>query len=62
MTQDSANTGGNALSVAPATASPANDANPEFLDAAGLHARFGIKRSLEVREDSGPRNKGNKRQ
>jgi hypothetical protein len=31
-------------STAPATASPATD--PEFLDAAGLQARFGIKRSL----------------
>ena len=45
MTQSTPNTGGNALTtVAPLTASAANDA--EFLDAAGLQARFGIKRSL----------------
>ena len=30
--------------VVPVRASPAND--PEFVDAAGLQARFGIKRSL----------------
>jgi len=30
--------------IAPVTASPANDA--EFVDAPGLQARFGIKRSL----------------
>ena len=39
------NKGGNALTtVAPVTASPTNDA--EFVDAPGLQARFGIKRSL----------------
>ncbi len=36
----------NAFTIAPATASPVNDADPEFLDATGLQARFGIKRSL----------------
>jgi hypothetical protein len=36
--------GGTAHTTAPVTASPANDA--EFVDAAGLQARFGIKRSL----------------
>ena len=46
MIPNTANTGGNALSVAPVTASPANGADPEFLDAAGITARFGLKRSL----------------
>ncbi len=36
--------GGPAYTTAPVTASPANDA--EFVDALGLHLRFGIKRSL----------------
>jgi hypothetical protein len=36
--------GGPAYTTAPVTASPANDA--EFVDAPGLQARFGIKRSL----------------
>ena len=35
---------GNAETVAPIIASPTNDA--EFVDAPGLQARFGIKRSL----------------
>lgn len=35
---------GTAHTTAPVKASPANDA--EFVDAAGLHSRFGIKRSL----------------
>jgi hypothetical protein len=35
---------GTAHTTAPVQASPANDA--EFVDAAGLQARFGIKRSL----------------
>jgi hypothetical protein len=43
--KNSKNKGGNALTtVAPVTASPASDA--EFVDAPGLQARFGIKRSL----------------
>ena len=43
--KNSKNTGGNALTtVAPVAASPTNDA--EFVDAPGLQARFGIKRSL----------------
>ena len=37
--------GDSGKTAAPVEASPANDA-PEFVDAAGLHARFGIKRSL----------------
>lgn len=36
--------GGTAHTTGPVTASPANDA--EFVDAPGLHSRFGIKRSL----------------
>ncbi len=36
--------GATAHTTAPVQASPANDA--EFVDAAGLQARFGIKRSL----------------
>jgi hypothetical protein len=36
--------GGSAHTTAPVTASPANDV--EFVDAPGLQARFGIKRSL----------------
>jgi hypothetical protein len=36
--------GGPAYTTAPVTASPVNDA--EFVDAPGLHLRFGIKRSL----------------
>jgi hypothetical protein len=41
----SINTGGNArTSIAPVAASPVHDA--EFVDAPGLQARFGIKRSL----------------
>lgn len=36
--------GGNALTIAPVQASPANDA--EFVDCPGLQSRFGIKRSL----------------
>jgi hypothetical protein len=36
--------GGTAHTTAPVTASPASDA--EFVDAPGLHSRFGIKRSL----------------
>ena len=43
--KNSKNKGGNALTTfAPVAASPVNDA--EFVDAPGLHARFGIKRSL----------------
>ena len=32
--------------IAPVQASPANDADVEFLDAHGVHARFSIRRSL----------------
>jgi hypothetical protein len=43
--KNSINRGGNArTTIAPVAASPANDA--EFVDAPGLHSRFGIKRSL----------------
>ncbi len=45
MTAKSDNTGGNAQkTVAPLAPSPANDA--EFVDCPGLHAGWGIKRSL----------------
>ncbi len=44
MTATTANTGGNALSVAPVTASPANDA--EFADSHGVKRGFGLGRSL----------------
>ena len=43
--KNSNNKGGNArITIAPVAVSPANDA--EFIDCAGLQARFGIKRSL----------------
>lgn len=45
MTAKSNNAGGHAQqTIAPVSASPVNDA--EFVDCPGLHARFGIKRSL----------------
>ena len=40
------NTGGNALTIAPVTVSSVKDVEPEFLDAAGIQSRYGIKRSL----------------
>jgi hypothetical protein len=46
MSKSSINAAGDtAITIAPVQASPANDA-PEFVDAAGLQSRFGIKRSL----------------
>lgn len=40
------NTGGNALTVAPVAASPANGADAEWCDSPGAYSRFGLKRSL----------------
>jgi hypothetical protein len=47
MIQKTTNTGGQAVTSAPVNVAQANATqDPEFLDAAGLQSRFGIKRSL----------------